>query len=102
MTYLNEKTLLQLKQFEPVFSTATYHQYKRGTFREDDLKMGEIYEKATGDKLQPWNCSICSLKNYAKVGRIYFESLKYLNEQKQNQDKSTADKPKKQTKKSKK
>lgn len=54
--------------------------------------LADEYEKATGEKInRNWSCANCCLNNFKVIGRLYFESKKYYEEQEQQAQQLTFD-----------
>ena len=73
MRLFTNEEIEELSKWEKHFRTAVLSNYKRGTLRTDDARIAEIYENATGEKINKnFGCGICSLNFYKKVGNKYF------------------------------
>ena len=60
------------------FNTVLDSEYKRGTFKETDEKVADIYEDATGKKIsRNFGCKICVYNLYRDAGKLYRESEKF-------------------------
>lgn len=82
--YFTKEQLKKLEVAEYHFATAVNSNYKRGTMRQMNEMLADEYEKATGEKLnRNWSCANCCLNNFKVIGRLYFESKKYYEEQEQ-------------------
>ena len=82
--YFTKEQLKKLEVAEYHFATAVNSNYKRGTQRALNEMLADEYEKATGEKLnRNWSCANCCLNNFKVIGRLYFESKKYYEEQEQ-------------------
>ena len=73
----------QLKTLEDLnvvqnFMTATVSDYKRGTLRKQDEAVADIYEQATGIKVnRNFGCSVCCFRLYRDAGTLYYSSKTY-------------------------
>lgn len=75
-----KKQLDRLKELDVIqhFTTVINSQYKRGTFRHVDEEVADIYENASGKKIQRnFTCKSCVFNLYKVAGELYFESEKY-------------------------
>lgn len=82
--YFTKEQLKKLEVAEYHFATAVNANYKRGTQRALNEMLADEYEKATGEKInRNWSCANCCLNNFKVIGRLYFESKKYYEEQEQ-------------------
>lgn len=82
--YFTKEQLKKLEVAEYHFATAVNSNYKRGTMRQMNEMLADEYEKATGEKLnRNWSCANCCLNNFKVIGRLYFESKKYYEEEEQ-------------------
>lgn len=80
--YFTKEQLKKLEVAEYHFATAVNANYKRGTQRALNEMLADEYEKATGEKInRNWSCANCCLNNFKVIGRLYFESKKYYEEQ---------------------
>lgn len=80
--YFTKEQLKALEVAEYHFATAVNANYKRGTQRALNEMLADEYEKATGEKInRNWSCANCCLNNFKVIGRLYFESKKYYEEQ---------------------
>ena len=76
----------QMKELEDLnviyhFHTATVSDFKRGTLRKQDERVADIYEQATGNKVERnFGCSLCCYRLYNKAGLLYYASKKYWEE----------------------
>lgn len=81
MKYLNKKQILQLAPYENHFHTVIYAKYKRATTARVNDLIADIYEDVTGEVIsRKWSCSQCVFNIFEKCGRLYYESVKILNE----------------------
>lgn len=84
--YFTKEQLKKLEVAEYHFATAVNSNYKRGTQRALNEMLADEYEKATGEKLnRNWSCANCCLNNFKVIGRLYFESKKYYEEQQEHE-----------------
>lgn len=82
MRRFTEEEIKTLSKWEKHFRTAVLSNYKRATVRADDAKISEIYENATGEKINKnFGCGICSLNFYKKVGNKYFEDKSFYEQE---------------------
>ena len=78
--YYTKEQLKELKDLNVIqhFDTVLDSQYKRGTFKETDNKVADIYEAATGKKIsRNFGCKICVYNLYRDAGKLYRESIKF-------------------------
>lgn len=87
MRLFTKEELNELSKWETHFRTAVLSNYKRGTLRADDARIAEIYEAASGEKINKnFGCGLCNLNFYKKVGSKYFadkekqEAIEYAEE----------------------
>lgn len=79
--YFNKKQLKQLEPYESHFHTVIYAKYKRATPTRVNNLVADIYEETTGNIVdRNWSCSKCVYSVFEKCGKIYYESIKILNE----------------------
>lgn len=77
-------TQSQLKTFE-IYHSALNNAYNFDvigrTEKISELELSSIYFEVTGFQLLNWNCNNCRLSNWKKLGKLYFDSLKYYAKQ---------------------
>lgn len=79
--YFTKEQIERLKDAVEYFNTAVNANYKRASQSSLNDLVADVYEQATGEKLQRnWHCGSCVLNCYRKAGQLYFESLKHLEE----------------------
>ena len=69
------KDFKKLIPYEPDLRRAYKADYKLPTPWSEDQVIQEIllkYEPGEAERIN-WNCGICSLRAYSRVGRLYFE-----------------------------
>ena len=72
---LDIKDYKKLIQYEPDLRRAYKADYKLPTPWSEDAVIEEIlhkYEPGEGERIN-WNCGICSLRAYTRVGRLFYE-----------------------------
>lgn len=78
--YYTKEQIKKLKDLgvEYYFNTVVDCQYKRGTTKEQDQTVLDIYTTTTGDNT-PRNlgCKSCVYSLYLAAGKLYRESIKY-------------------------
>ena len=80
--YFTKEQLERLSVAEHHFYTAVKENFKRGTMREMNEMLADIYEQATGEQLnRNWNCSHCCLNNFKRIGEWYFKSKEHLEQE---------------------
>ena len=80
--YFTKEQINRLQEASHYFYTAVYENYKRGTMSPLNNLVAEVYTEATGEKLNPnWSCNSCCLNNFKTAGRLYFDSVKYWQDQ---------------------
>lgn len=63
-----------LSQYEKVFNTVLYAQYKRGTTQNDDKTVHDILEAVTGEGIaRNYGCSVCVFNIYKRMAQIYYD-----------------------------
>lgn len=80
MNYFNREQMKKLKELDVIqhFNTVLNSEYKRGTFRETDEQVADIYEQASGKKVsRTFSCKSCVFNLYRDAGNLYRESEKY-------------------------
>ena len=74
----------QMKQLEDLgavqhFNSVLDSQYKRGTSNDLDNKVADIYDAATGGKVQrTFACKTCVMNLYRNAGQLYRKTLQYF------------------------
>ena len=74
---IDSKDYKKLQPYEPDLRRAYKADYKLPTPWSEDAVIEEIlhlYEPGEAERIN-WNCGICSLRAYTRVGRLYFEYL---------------------------
>ena len=69
------KDYKKLQPYEADLKRAWLAEYKLPTPRSEDMVIEEILHKYEPGERVNWNCGICSLRAYTRVGRLYFEYL---------------------------
>lgn len=82
--YLNKKELEIFAKHEDNLRRAYKQSWKTYTPRFTDIELGNIYTAVTGKTMNNWSCASCSLKNWAKLGELYFKSIEYAARSKNN------------------
>ena len=78
--YYTKNQMEELKNLNVIqhFNTVLNSEYKRGTYKETDNKLADIYEAATGKKVaRNFNCKLCVYNLYRDAGKLYRETEKY-------------------------
>lgn len=78
MKYLNQKDFEFYSKYEDIFNTAVFGNFKHSTNILTDKRLGEIYTQTTGELLDSFSCNACNLRNYIKMGKLYFATKKHL------------------------
>lgn len=78
MKYLNQKDFEFYAKYEEVFDTSVHGNFKHSTNILTDKRLGEIYTQTTGELLDSFSCNACNLRNYIKMGKLYFATKKHL------------------------
>jgi len=87
MKYFTQEQIDKLKDMEKHFRTVIKCQYKSGTTAKENDFICDIYEETTGEKLnRNWSCPICIFNVYKKIGTLYFDSINYLEKQKEDEN----------------
>lgn len=94
MIYLNKTDYEIYSEYEQPLKTSYLYDYKRATSSKIDALLSEIYKKYTNEILGNWNCSRCSLNNYKKMGKLYFDSKEYYSKQTTEQQETAQEQPK--------
>lgn len=82
MRYFTQEEIDKLKFMETHFWTVVNGKYKIATPVKDNEYVVQVYEEATGEKLyKNWGCNKCVYNIFNKIGKLYFDSIKYLEEQ---------------------
>lgn len=82
MKYFTKEQIERLKEASIHFYTAVHENFKRGTMAPLNNLVADIYFEATGEKLNPnWSCNTCCLNNFKTAGRLYFDSIRYWQDQ---------------------
>lgn len=74
----------QIKQLEDLgavqhFNSVLDSQYKRGTSNDLDNQVADIYDAATGGKVQrTFACKTCVMNLYRNAGQLYRKTLQYF------------------------
>lgn len=76
--YLNTEQFEFYKKYEDVFNTAVFGNFKHRTNILTDKRLGDIYTQVTGDRLDSFSCNTCNLRNYVKMGKLYYATKTYL------------------------
>ena len=70
---IDSKDFRKLQPYEADLKRAWFADYKLPTPWSEDAVIEEILHKyEPGEKIN-WNCGICALRGYTRVGRLYFE-----------------------------
>lgn len=70
---INIKDFKKLQPYEADLKRAWFADYKLPTPWSEDAVIEEILHKyEPGEKIN-WNCGICSLRAYTRVGRLFYE-----------------------------
>lgn len=73
-----KEELEQLQVAEIHFRTVINSAYKRATGPKLDTIVADLYDKATGGKIQRnFSCGICSFNMYKQIGEKYYADKKY-------------------------
>lgn len=82
--YFTQEQIDKLQFMEKHFRTVVKCQWKSATTVKDNNIVADIYEETTGEKLKRnWGCNNCIFNVFKKVGTLYFESINYLEKQKE-------------------
>lgn len=84
MKYFTKEQLKEIEDMGMVIHLATVVQssFKRGTFVNDDNRLADLYEQATGETIKRnWGCKTCAFEAYKQIGQLYFDSKKYWEEE---------------------
>ena len=88
----------QLKELEKIgqtinhFATVTQSGFKRGSLIKEDNAVADIYEAATGTKVErTFGCKACCYNFYRKAAELYYESKKYYEEQEKKEEEQAGD-----------
>lgn len=85
------KTLEEMKA-DYHFTTIIQSAFKRGTSLAYDNEVANIYEKATGKKIERnWNCKACAFNTYKQIAQLYFQSKKHYEEEEKKAEKEITD-----------
>lgn len=80
MKYFSKEQINELKALDVIkhFDTAIDSNYKRGTTRDIIVRVADIYDEATGNKVtRNFNCGSCVLNLFKTAGKLYRESVLY-------------------------
>lgn len=75
--YLNKNELEIFAKHEDNLRRAYKQSWKTYTTRFTDIELGNIYTAVTGKTMNNWSCASCSLKNWVKLGELYYKSIEY-------------------------
>lgn len=84
MNLYTKEQIQQLKDLNVIqyFSTVLNSGFKRGTLRELDEKVADIYEQATSTKVsRNFSCKLCVFNLYRDAGKLYYDSELYYKQQ---------------------
>ena len=70
---LEPKDFKKLTQYEADLKRAWLADYKLPTPWSEDAVIEEILHKYEPGERVNWNCGICSLRCYTRVGRLFYE-----------------------------
>lgn len=80
----------QLKELEGIgqtirhFATVTQSGFKRGSLSKEDNAVADIYEAATGERVdRQFGCKSCAFNFYKKAADLYYQSKKFYEEEEQ-------------------
>lgn len=82
--YYSKEQIKKLKELDVIqhFNTVLDSEYKRGTFKETDEKVADIYEEATGKQIsRNFSCKLCVFNLYRDAGKLYRESELYYKQE---------------------
>lgn len=88
MEYYTKQQIKELEDMGAVnhFNTVIDSQFKRGTTSDFDNKVADIYDAATGGKVnRNFGCKLCSANLYRNAGQLYRKSVAYYKQQKADQ-----------------
>ena len=78
------KELEQIGQTIKHFATVTQSGFKRGSLSSEDNAVADIYEAATGKKVErQFGCKACCYNFYKRAAELYYESKKFYEEEEQ-------------------
>lgn len=78
MRRFTKQELELLKEAEIHFKTVRDGQYKRATGWKLNTLVADLYDKATGEKIdRNFSCGVCCFNIFKKVGEKYFTDKKY-------------------------
>lgn len=77
MNYLTKKQIEVFDKQKDNLRRAYYSDWKTHTMMWDNIELANIYTEVTGETLNNWNCSSCALKNYKRMGKLYFDSIEH-------------------------
>ena len=78
MRRFTKQELELLKEAEIHFLTVRDGQYKRATGWKLNTLVADLYDKATGEKIdRNFGCGVCCFNIFKKVGEKYFADKKY-------------------------
>ena len=72
---IDSKDYKKLTQYEADLKRAWFADYKLPTPISEDMVIEDIlrkYEPGEAERIN-WNCGICSLRAYTRVGRLFYE-----------------------------
>ena len=78
--YYTKEQITELKELDVIqhFNTALDSDYKRGTSSTQDNKVADIYDAATGGKVnRNFSCKSCVFNLYRNAGELYRKTLEW-------------------------
>ena len=76
-----------LRKYEYIFEAAVRHGYKKPTCKLQNDAVADIYEKATGKKVnRRWGCGICTFNLYKAAGELYYATRAAQQEKEEKKD----------------
>ena len=70
---LELKDYKKLQPYEADLKRAWFADYKLPTPISEDMVIEEVLHKYEPGERINWNCGICSLRAYTRVGRLFYE-----------------------------
>lgn len=81
---ISQEDMNALKEFEKTFDDAVNRDFTRNLGMKTYRKINDIYEHITGSRYKGngWGCPACNFKFIKTVGKMYFDELKRIADEK--------------------
>lgn len=74
---LSKSQIKKLDKYSSAINNAVNFDVIGYTDKHSELELSQIYFETTGFQLTNWNCNQCRLTNWKRIGKLYYDSIKY-------------------------